>query len=152
HNHDEKYYSFNQISPYLTKIQEQIELVNPDESKRSPYEKGLMKLQNSIFRYHQFVHSLHEPRMFADSLVQEYEQYVALAKPGLEALDRQQAGEPYDEAAMDRYVSFVHRYRNLDQIALFKAVPPIQQVANPDLPIAEKNPEASGYGWETMGR
>src|SRR5690606_22207734 len=32
HNHDEKYYSFNQISPYLTKIQEQIELVNPDES------------------------------------------------------------------------------------------------------------------------
>ena len=76
--------------------------------------------------YHRVMHSLHpiggSERL--DRLVDEYRSFQSSIGPGLSELRKQQAGETYDTAVLNRFIGYGDDYLKLSQTAHLRVVPP----------------------------
>lgn len=122
----QRYYSFNDLLPFFDELRRLYSEINPEPKRRSPYENQIADLNNGLMRYHRVMHSLHPiggaERL--DRLVDEYQSYAATIRPGMEELRKQQAGEEYDAALLNRFIAFGDDYLKLSQTALLRVVPP----------------------------
>lgn len=122
----QRYYSFNDLRPHFDEIRRIFAGIDPEPQKRSPYDRQIAELNNGLMRYHRVMHSLHPvggPDRL-DRLADEYRSYLSTVGPGLEALRRQQTGEEFDSALLNRFMAFGDDYLKLSQIAMLRVVPP----------------------------
>jgi ABC-type transport system involved in cytochrome c biogenesis permease subunit len=122
----ERYYSFNDLLPYADELRKLHSEINPEPQKRSPYEKQINDINEGLMRYHRVMHSLHPiggaERL--DRLVDEYQSYMATIQPGMAELRKQQAGDEFDAALLNRFIAFADDYLKLSQTAHLRVVPP----------------------------
>ena len=122
----QRYYAFNDLVPYLAEITRLFRGIDPEPRQRSAYEKQIAELYSGLIRYHRVMRSFHPvgtpERM--DRLTDEYEAYLALAEPALQALHRRHSGEDYDAAALNRFMAFSDDYSELSRTAHLRVVPP----------------------------
>ncbi len=160
-SHGLEYLSFNEIAPHLDKIEEQVNLVFQAEREkksspetRTPYQKDLVHLYNSLVLYHRLRNTL-QPED-SDRFVQgqlaaptkpagpggfpkELELYQAAIRTGVPAAVDTEKGNPHNEQALQSLAQFFRRYQDLDRTAYALVVPPL-------------HPEQSRDDWANMGR
>lgn len=121
-----RHYSFNELQPYFTELNEQFNKINPEPQKRSPYEKQIAEINQGLMRYHRVMHSLHPigDTERLDKLDFEYQSYVSAVEPGLVELRKQQSGQDYDANLLNRFITFADDYLALSKTAHLRVVPP----------------------------
>ena len=122
----QRYYAFNDLQPHFDEILSLYGKIDPEPKKRSAYDKQIADLNDGLMRYHRVMHSLHPiggPDRL-DRLVDEYRSYEASIAPGMAELRKQQAGEDFDAAVLQRFAGFGDDYLKLSQTAHLRVVPP----------------------------
>lgn len=118
-----RYFSFNELRPHLQEVEKQVQQVNEEAQLRTPYERALVKLRNSLILYHRLVYSLHSPNKGAN-IEEEYRFFESIIPESIKVFRQQQSGQEYDEEIFNRFMSFAKRYRDLSEIAGLRAIPP----------------------------
>ena len=132
---DEFYYSFDELSDHLELIEEQSQQVNPEAQLRSPFERSLLKLRSSLIEYYRLIHSFYPPDTSHQDdhrVAEEYARYEVNIPDSIEALNRQQVGEEYDEAVFNQFIASIQRYQRLSQDAAMRVIPPADPFGAPD--------------------
>ena len=120
---DEKHFSFNEIKSTWEELEKQARRIEKIEAQlRTPYEKGVAKLNFSIGLYFRLKNSL-RPENSSD-FIRELELFQAQIKPGLLALQQSQAKEEYNEEDLQKVVQFFRRYETLSKTGYPLVVPP----------------------------
>ncbi len=130
-------FSFDDLRPQLNEIQRQGQLVNEEAQLRTAYERSIINLLNGLNAYYRLAHSIHSPDL-TSKVEHEFHVYQTAVEEGGGELEKQQAGQEHDKAALDRYLFFVSRYRDLSETASLKIIPPL-------------DPEEGPPGWENVG-
>ena len=124
-----QYYSFNDLTNHLDKIEEQVRTLRraemakqSDPQTRTPFQKDLMHLYESLVRYHQIKNTL-QPESSKD-FAREIEYFEEKIGPGLAALQASQAGKEYDASDLQLIAAFFKRYTNVSATAYALIVPP----------------------------
>jgi len=123
----QRYYSFNELTPYFDELQSRYQAINPEPKKRSAYEQQIADLSDGLTLYNRVMHSLSPiggPGDRLDRLVDEYSTYLAIVQPGLAELRKQQTGQDYDAQTLARLIQFGDDYLKLSQTAHIRIVPP----------------------------
>ncbi len=129
-----EYYSFNDLTNQLPEIEKQAQGIvksevdengkeKADAAKlRTPFQKDLMHLYDSLILNHRIKHSL-EPEGAGD-FTQELKVYQERIPGGLAALQANEAGKDHDEAEVKAIAGFFRRYQTVARFAYPLAVPP----------------------------
>lgn len=124
-----EYYSFNDITNQLEEVESQArnlaksEAGREDAAKlRTPFQKDLMHLYDSLILYHRIKNSLgpEGSKDFSHEL-HVYQEHMA---PGLAALQANQNGEKSDNEDLQLIAAFFRRYQNMSKVAYPLVVPP----------------------------
>ncbi len=118
-----KVFSYLDLQPRFAEINRLRGQVNPEPKQRDSFEKAVIRLHNNLSRYHRLLHSFH-PMGNLDRIAEEYAAYGELIAPGLVQLNRQKAGETYDEAILNNFMAFADRYLKLSHQAMLRIIPP----------------------------
>ena len=123
-----RYFSFNDLQPYFSEIQTVYQNIEPEPQKRTAYERQIAEIYNGLILYNNTLQSLHptgnSERL--DRLIDEYQSFEALIVSGLKALKDQQAGQAYDETALNAFIAYADSYLKLSQTARLRIIPPDQ--------------------------
>ena len=123
-----RYFSFNDLQPYFSEIQDVYQNIEEETQKRSAYERQIAEIYNGLILYNNSLQSLHPTgngeRL--DRLIDEYRSYETLIVEGLKALKDQQSGEEYDQESLNSFIAYADRYLKLSQTARLRIIPPVQ--------------------------
>ena len=131
--------SFQDLQPQLDKLESQARQIAQNKSEaqtRSPYEKDLMHLYESLLLYHRVRNSLRPdqaadfaPPEMAKDFSKELEHFQKAIAPGMAAMRQGMIGEELksdeEKNAAALLSKYFGRYENLDQIAYPLLVPPL---------------------------
>lgn len=122
----QRHYSFNDLLPHFAEIERLHSQIEPEARKRQPYEQQLADLSQGLTLYHRVMHSLHPigDAERLNRLTDEYQSYLSLIGPGLEALRAQQQGKEYDAELLKSFINYGDDYLRLSQTAHLRVIPP----------------------------
>lgn len=120
---DGKYFSFNQLKQHFEKLQEQSASIPPDAAARNTYQTKLVELTANLTRYNALAHAFH-PLGATDILIEEYRSWRESVPAGREAIRQRQQGQPFDDAAAERFAFLADRYLKLSNTANIGLTPP----------------------------
>ncbi len=127
---EEKDFSFDQLSPFLEKIDaEGLKAAALESGERSPYQTGVLNLRNALLLYQQLKNSLRPEG--ADRFADELRAFYDVVPKAFAAADAQQAGQTFDSEALQAMGRFVQRYQILASMGYVRAVPPGDPAAGP---------------------
>jgi ABC-type transport system involved in cytochrome c biogenesis permease subunit len=125
-----EYYSFNDLTNQFDSISAQARKLAKSEENtsdgaklRTPFQKDLMHLYNSVMLYVRLKSSL-EPEGTRD-FQRELEVYHDSIGPGRTALEQSQAGKAADQEDLQRIAAFFKRYDTLSEMADPMIIPPL---------------------------
>ena len=128
---DGKHFSWAQIQPSLDVMQEQTSRIGErekkkesDASKRTAFEKAVMKLHERWVLYTRLKNAL-QPQDARDWAV-ELAGYESLVPAGVAAARAQEAGEKYDEALFEKFAGELNRFDGMVRFDPPLVVPPPQ--------------------------
>jgi ABC-type transport system involved in cytochrome c biogenesis permease subunit len=117
------YLSFNDLLPKLQAIEEQARRIGDKKQElRTPFEKDVSHLYNSIILYHRLKNSL-RPESWEDAKA-ELEKYRGSIASGLVAVQKSQSGGEYNQEDLARLAEYFRIFRFVDQYAYPLIVPP----------------------------
>ena len=130
-----QYYSFNKITNQFDYLQSQVQKMRDAESGlgddaeklRTPYQKDLMHLWNSLWLYHRLKNSL-EPEGTSD-FKDELALYAKSILPGKAALAAAEAKKDANQEDLQRIAGFFDRYQELGSLADPRIIPPLPDQA-----------------------
>jgi ABC-type transport system involved in cytochrome c biogenesis permease subunit len=155
------YFSFNDLTNQFDSLSDQAKKLAQSEGDssdavklRTPFQKDLMHLYNSVQLYTRLKSSL-EPEGTRD-FARELQFYEHSIGPGRAALEQSQEGKAADEDAMQRIAFFFKRYTNLSELAYPMIIPPLPGQPRQDwrnigadlmesLRSGQMNPAATNY-------
>ena len=117
-----RFFSFNELSPHLQKIEEHARGVNETPELRTPFERAVLKLHFSLGLFLRLKNSI-QPQDTTD-FASELQAYVASVEPGVSAVRKRAAGEEFDQAAFDGLMRNMERYDLVSRAAYPLIVPP----------------------------
>lgn len=124
-----EYYSFNDITNHLEEIEQKARALAESErgkedavKLRTPFQKDLMHLYNSLILDHRIKNSL-QPEGAGD-FSHELEVFKERIPAGLLALQASEANEKFDETDLQTIAAFFRRYQTISRYAYPLAVPP----------------------------
>lgn len=126
-----EYHSFNDLTNHLAALEEQARNIRraekageSDPQTRTPFQKDLMHLYESIVRYHRIKNTLgpEGSRDFARE-INVFEQTI---EPALAALQQMNTGEEFDQTDIKLLAAFHKRYTNVSTFAYAMVVPPLR--------------------------
>ncbi|PWU05694.1 MAG: hypothetical protein C5B43_02905 [Verrucomicrobia bacterium] len=120
---DSKRFSFNDLSPHLDKIVEQVHQINPEKEHQSVFEQQLNNLYQSLIAYNRLI-ALFSTVTQPDLLEQEYATWTASITSGMQAIQAQEKKEDYDAEALSRFVQMADRYLDFAKLETLGIVPP----------------------------
>jgi len=121
-----RYYSYNDLQPHFADIQSLYQNLEPETKKRNAYERQIAKIHDGLLLYNATLQSLHptgSPERL-NRLIDEYQSYESIINQGLDAIKKQQNGEVFDKALLDRFIAFGDSYLNLSKTARLRIIPP----------------------------
>ncbi|PYI84304.1 MAG: cytochrome C biogenesis protein, partial [Verrucomicrobia bacterium] len=140
---DEKYFSFNELSPQLEELEKQTHQILENEEKnhiepqlRTVFQKQLMKLYEGLTLYRRLKNSI-GPEISTD-FAADLEQFQKAIEPGVAAVRAQQAGKEFDQKAYDQILEFLSQFDFMARAAYPLVVPPT-------------HPEHSRDAWLNVG-
>jgi len=117
-------YSFSQIEPSFIEIDRQADLARPIEAQnRSYFQKNLLNLRHRLILYQRLKNSLQSED--SPDFQREVEMFALSIEGGLEAIQKREAGETFDQTAFNQFIAFGSRYQTLAQTAYFFVAPPM---------------------------
>jgi len=125
-----QYYSFNELTNQFDSISDQArklgqsEQADPSTTKlRTPFQKDLMHLYNSVELYSRLKSSL-EPQGTSD-FAHELQVYADSIGPGRTALQQSEEGKTANQEDLQRIAEFFKRYTRLSEVAYPMIIPPL---------------------------
>ena len=125
-----EYYSFNDLTNHLEEIERKAKSLIASEGERedvtklrTPFQKDLMHLYESIILYHFKIKNSIEPEGASD-FARELQVFHEKIPAGLIALQASEAGEEYDKADLQTIAAFFRRYQTMSRYASPLVVPP----------------------------
>ncbi|MEY2598998.1 MAG: hypothetical protein RLZZ142_1257 [Verrucomicrobiota bacterium] len=105
---DGKHFAWSQIQPKFDVLREETRRAwEVQESARSPYERAVLKLWEGVAVYRSLQNAVQPPN--AERWEQELRDWVAQVPAGREAAKAQQAGQPFDQAVLERLLVELQR-------------------------------------------
>ncbi len=124
------YFSFNEIGPSLKVISEQAQKAGElEDAQRSRFQKAVIQLARALSNYTGLSQSLHHGQVA--SFRQELEALENFAPAGVEAVNKRQLGEEYDENAFNQIMSIGFLYQGFEQSSKLLTLPSVD--ANGDI-------------------
>jgi len=121
---EKKYFTFNNLLPYLPKIEKQSDLAERIEvPNRSRFQSAIVHLGQRLNLYQKLKNSLKHPDTV--NYIYELEAYKASLVTGHEAMSAHQASLPFDQEALLSLAQFFKAYRFLSQVGHFRPIPPL---------------------------
>jgi ABC-type transport system involved in cytochrome c biogenesis permease subunit len=128
---DRKYCSFNEIRPHSGDIRQQAQSFDKiDAASRTAFQRQLLKLYHGLVIYRRLQLSLCPPG--TDDFTAELAAYQQSIPAGVAAVRAHEAGQRYDEAALNRLVNFMSGYSELAESAYLLVVPPAPNAKSRD--------------------
>ena len=121
-----RYYSYNDLQPHFADIQSLYQNLEPETKKRNAYERQIAEIHDGLLLYNATLQSLHptgSPERL-NRLIDEYQSYESIINQGLDAIKKQQNGEVFDKALLDRFIAYGDSYLNLSKNARLRIIPP----------------------------
>jgi ABC-type transport system involved in cytochrome c biogenesis permease subunit len=126
-----EYYSFRELTNQIDSIESQAQkLAESERDKgedaaklRTPFQKDLMHLYNSMVLYNRLKNSL-EPEG-ARNFQEELTHYQAAIAPGRLALEQSDQGKTADPEDLQRIITFFKRYDEVAHLAYPMIIPPL---------------------------
>ncbi len=120
---DGKHFSWAQIRGKLAELQTEANRAGKlDQSHRTPFDQGVLRLWNAVGIYMRLQNAL-QPQN-AKNWPQEFAQYREHVPAGVAAARAQQAGQPFDEAALETLMADLSRFDAMRQLEPALLVPP----------------------------
>ncbi len=107
-NNQQKYFSYNELYPHFNTIDTQAGLVSPEAEKRTPLQKAIVKLRQSIFQYQQITMSLrpHAHDVTVSEKYQIYQNAIISSAQYLSGNDAPNREEPVIQALVQLMQEF----------------------------------------------
>ncbi len=118
-----RYYSYNELVPYIDRIREAYAAISEPTQPKNAYEKQIIKIHDALGRYQQLVQSFH-PLDRLDNLIQYYTGFEQAVPAGMAAFQRQQAGQPFNTVALERFFSYLLTFQQMSESARMRLIPP----------------------------
>ena len=119
----DKYFSYQDLSPYLDEIGRQSEQAEKLESQsRSRFQSAVVNLKDRLVLYQRLKSSV-EPEGTTD-FPRELSAYEESLGPGIKAIAAHQGSKKFDRGALQTLDAFFEKYRFLSEAAEFFPVPP----------------------------
>ncbi|HWA08127.1 MAG TPA: cytochrome c biogenesis protein CcsA [Opitutaceae bacterium] len=116
-------FSFNQLAPKLAELDKQYQLAEPvDAAKRTPFQREVLHLHESLVLYQRLQHSLVPPG--EDGFLADLLNFQKQLPQGIDALRAKQENRPHDEALEKQMIEIGNQFMTLDRYAYVRAVPP----------------------------
>lgn len=136
-----KAFSFNDLAPFLSKIEEQAGPAGEVEAgARSVFQKELLKLRERLLLYIRLKNSIQ--MQDSPDFARELAEFRAVAAPGLRAIEKEKNGQTLSEderAAFAKVLEFAHRHQRLTQAAYVYAMP-------------RNAADTTGHDWQHIGQ
>lgn len=136
-----KTFSFNDLAPFLSKIEEQAGPANEVEAgARSVFQRELLKLRERLLLYIRLKNSIQ--MQDSEDFAKEIAEFRAVIGLGLKAMEKQKAGQPLSEserAAFATTLEFAQRQQRLAQAAYVYAIP-------------RNSSDTTGHDWQHIGQ
>ncbi len=119
---DRKYFSFNELRPFLKQIDEQGEQAEKLESvQRSAYQTAVLNLRNALILGQRLKNSLRpeDAHDFSDEIAI----YAAAIPAAAEAARQREKGETFDKTKLEGVAAFAERYESIANFAYMLTVP-----------------------------
>jgi ABC-type transport system involved in cytochrome c biogenesis permease subunit len=120
-----KFFSYNDLSPFLDRIEEQgTQAEDPKikSSERTPYQAAIAKLNNSVGLYRRLKSSIQpEP---TDDFAAEVREFARTVADGRQAVRLKSTGKPFDQKTFDSYSKSQERYNIVADQAYIRPLPP----------------------------
>ena len=121
--HERKYFSWAEILPFLSKVDEEGSKVEKVESaKRTPYQTGIYNLRNSLMLYQRLKNTLRPEG--TKEFTREIDDFVKAIPGGIEATLKSKKGEKFDQTKLDEFAQFTSAFENMEEMASILPVPP----------------------------
>ena len=118
---DMRYCKFEEIKPYLPKINEERELLNNVEAgNRTPFQKAIYNLYNAILLYQKLKNSITEEG--TENFTAEIYQYAALVETGVRSIEP--GGSPISQDQINLIKTIVSRYQHQAEYSHMLTVAP----------------------------
>jgi ABC-type transport system involved in cytochrome c biogenesis permease subunit len=122
---DRKYFSFNELAPFLKQIDEQGEQADKLESvQRSAYQTAVLNLRNALILNQRLKNSVRPED--ANDFTKEIATYAVAIPAAAEAARQREKGEKFDKARLDAIAAFAERYDTIANMAYMLTVPTAQ--------------------------
>ncbi|HEY5892284.1 MAG TPA: cytochrome c biogenesis protein CcsA [Chthoniobacterales bacterium] len=136
-----KAFSFNDLAPFLSKIEEQAGTANEVEAgARSVFQKELLKLRERLLLYIRLKNSIQ--MQDSPDFARELTEYRAVAGPGMTAIEKEKNGEALSDSeriAFAKLLEFAQRHQRLAQAAYVYAIP-------------RNAADTTGHDWQHIGQ
>jgi len=122
---DGKHFSWNQVAPKLAEVRDEARRAGGvEESSRTPYDRALLQLWNSVGLYMRLQNTV-QPQNAKD-WERDLQRFAEAVPAGREAAKDQQAGKPHDAAALEKLITELQRASVMKEINPALVVPPSQ--------------------------
>jgi ABC-type transport system involved in cytochrome c biogenesis permease subunit len=119
---DRKYFSFNELQPFLKQIDEQGEQADKLESvQRSAYQTSVLNLRNALILNQRLKNTLRPED--ANDFAKEIAAYAVAIPSAGEAARHREKNEPFDKGKLDAIAAFAERYDTIANMAYMLTVP-----------------------------
>jgi ABC-type transport system involved in cytochrome c biogenesis permease subunit len=118
----ETLYSFNDLRPSLTQIENQSRLAaQVDSETRNPFQRDILKLREALLLYVRLKNSVQAEG--SSDFAKEVNLFAGVIGPGLQSIRARNEGKPFDQNAFQNILAFTQRYKNLAQAKYAYAFP-----------------------------
>jgi ABC-type transport system involved in cytochrome c biogenesis permease subunit len=126
--HGRKYFRFDELVPFLEKIDVQgRQAMSVESARRTPFQTAIHNLRNSLILYQRLKNSL-RPEV-TNRFAEEIDTFEKAITPGLAAMSRREKGESFDKDKFETFVGLAARFQTMGEMASVLPVPP--DVAGP---------------------
>lgn len=112
------YYSFMELRPFYERIRKDaVEASDVDAQIRTRYQKAVIELANNMIKFHALSSSLHHGE--TPSFREELQALKRIVPTGIEAMNKRQQGEEFDDEAFAQMMAFGATYQRFEATSLF---------------------------------
>ncbi len=131
---DGKHYSWNQIMPAMTSLEQEFQRIstNTEAQSRNAYERGVIKIHDRIELYAQLKNTVQPEN--AQDWGAEFDAFQKFMPEGIAAAKAQQAGENFDTNAFSTFAGYIQAFQFMVNLEPPLVVPP-----------------ANNHNWRRMG-
>lgn len=123
---DRKYFSFEELTPFLQQIDEQGEQADKLQAvERSSYQRAILNLRNALILYQRLKNSVRPED--SENFSAELRSFAQSIPPAGKAAVARQSGGAFDQTKLNDLTQLLERFQHTADLAYILAIPPLPQ-------------------------